>query len=140
MSPAQAAFLAQAASFRPAMTGGRDAALARLDAIARALDAAWRIPGLGVRIGLDPLLNLVPLLGPVASKGVSAYLLWEARRLGAPPRLIGRMIGNLCLDAAIGAVPLAGWVADGFWRANLRNLALLRAHLEGAGGAGAARR
>ncbi len=102
----------------------------RLERIARVLDSRWRIPGTGVRFGADAALNLIPGLGLVASKGVSAYLILEARRLGVPPGMLMRMIGNIGLDALISAVPVAGWIGDIFFRANLRNMALLRQHLD----------
>lgn len=102
----------------------------RLDGIARVLDSKWRLPGTGVRFGLDPVLNLLPGLGLVASKSVSAYLIWEAHRLGVPTRTLFRMIGHIGVDTVISAVPLAGWVGDVFYRANLRNMTLLREHLD----------
>jgi hypothetical protein len=102
----------------------------RLEAIARVLDSRWRIPGTGIRFGADAALNLVPGLGLLASKGVSAYLILEARRMGVPPRTLMRMLGNIGLDAVISAVPVAGWIGDVFFRANLRNMALLRKHLD----------
>ena len=110
--------------------GGREhAALARLEALARLFDSRWRIPGTGIRFGADAPLNLLPGLGTVASAGLSAYLILEARRLGVPMGTLLRMVGNVGLDAAISAVPLAGWIGDIFFRANLRNVALLRSHL-----------
>ena len=111
-------------------TGREDAARARLDAIARLLDSRWRVPGTGIRFGADAALNLLPGVGLVAAKAVSAYLIWEARRLGVPFGTLLRMVGNVGLDAVISAVPLAGWVGDVFYRANLRNMALLREHLD----------
>ena len=69
-------------------------------------------------------------VGLVAAKAVSAWLIWEARRLGVPKGTLLRMVGNVGLDALISVVPVAGWVGDVFWRANLRNVALLRGHLE----------
>ncbi|MGE0226510.1 MAG: DUF4112 domain-containing protein [Acetobacteraceae bacterium] len=102
----------------------------RLEAIARLLDSAWHIPGTGIRVGLDPVLNLIPGAGLLASKGVSAYLIWEAHRLGVPSGTLMRMIGNVAVDALISVVPLAGWIGDIFYRANLRNMRLLRRHLD----------
>ncbi len=120
----------------PAERAGREErARARLEAIARLLDSKWRIPGTGVRFGADAALNLLPGVGLLAAKGVSAYLIWEARRLGVPTGTLLRMVGNVGLDALISAVPLAGWVGDVFYRANLRNVALLREHLDRQGGA-----
>lgn len=106
-------------------------ALRRLDALARFLDSAFRIPVLGTRVGADALLNFVPGFGVVLAKGLTAYIIWEARRLGVPKPVLGKMLANLGIDFAISMVPLAGWVGDAFFRANLRNMALLREHLEG---------
>ena len=110
--------------------GREEGERARLEAIARLLDSRWRIPGTGIRFGADAALNLLPGGGLLAAKGVSAYLIWEARRLGVPTGTLLRMVGNVGLDALISAVPLAGWVGDVFYRANLRNMALLREHLD----------
>lgn len=106
------------------------AARVRLDAIARFFDSAFTLPGTNIRFGADALLNLFPGAGTLLSSGVSAYLVWEARRLGAPKILIGRMLANVGVDTVISAVPLVGWVGDVFFRANLRNMKLLRDHLD----------
>ena len=102
----------------------------RLDTLARFLDSAVRVPGTSIRFGADALLNLIPGVGTLTSKGMSAYLIWEARRLGVPPGTLLRMVGNVGVDFAISAVPLVGWVGDVFYRSNLRNMALLRDHLD----------
>jgi hypothetical protein len=95
---------------------------ARLEAIADLLDSRWRIPGTGIRFGADALLSLLPGLGPVVSTAISGYL-------GVPTGTVLRMVGNLGLDGLISAVPVAGAVGDVFFRANRRNMALLRRHL-----------
>jgi uncharacterized protein DUF4112 len=102
---------------------------ARLESIANLLDSRWRIPGTGIRFGADALLTLLPGLGPVVSTAISGYLIWEARRLGVSTGTVLRMIGNVGLDGLISAVPVAGAVGDVFFRANRRNMALLRRHL-----------
>ena len=102
----------------------------RLDTLARFLDSAVRVPGTNIRFGADALLNLIPGIGMLTSKGMSAYLIWEARRLGAPTGTLLRMVGNVGVDFAISAVPLMGWIGDVFYRSNLRNMALLRDHLD----------
>jgi hypothetical protein len=107
-----------------------DEARARLDALARFLDSAVRVPGTNVRFGADALLNLIPGVGTLTSKGMSAYLIWEARRLGVPAGTILRMAANVGIDFVISAVPVVGWVGDVFYRSNLRNMALLREHLD----------
>ena len=103
---------------------------ARLDTLARFLDRAVRVPGTKIRFGADALLNLSPGVGTLTSKGTSAYLIWEARRLGVPTGTLMRMAGNVGVDFVISAVPLVGWVGDVFFRSNLRNMALLRSHLD----------
>ena len=103
---------------------------ARLDTLARFLDSAVRVPGTKIGFGADALLNLIPGVGTLTSKGMSAYLIWEARRLGVPIGTLMRMAGNVGVDFVISAVPLVGWVGDVFFRSNLRNMALLRDHLD----------
>ncbi len=102
----------------------------RLDVLARFLDSAVRVPGTNIRFGADALLNLIPGVGTLTSKGMSAYLIWEARRLGVPTGTLLRMIGHVGVDFVISAIPLVGWVGDVFYRSNLRNMALLREHLD----------
>ena len=103
---------------------------ARLDSLARFLDSAIRVPGTNVRFGADALLNLIPGVGTLTSKGMSAYLIWEAHRLGVPMSTLLRMTGNVGVDFVISAIPVVGWVGDVFFRSNLRNMALLRRHLD----------
>jgi hypothetical protein len=107
-----------------------DETRARLDALARLLDSAVRVPGTNIRFGADALLNLIPGVGTLTSKGMSAYLIWEARRLGVPTGTLLRMAGNVGVDFVISAIPLVGWLGDVFYRSNLRNMALLRGHLD----------
>jgi len=56
------------------------------------------------------------------------YLLYEARRLGVPRTLFARMVANVMLEGLVGAVPFAGDAFDVFFRANRRNVALMRKH------------
>jgi hypothetical protein len=105
--------------------------LARLDGLARLLDTAFIIPGTGVRFGLDALIGLVPGIGDAITMAMALYIVKEARALGAPPLLIARMLVNVALDGVIGAVPLVGDAFDVAFRANRRNIALLREHLDG---------
>lgn len=107
----------------------RPETIARLDALARLLDAAVRIPGTNIRVGADAMLNLMPGVGTLVAKGLSSYLILEARRHGVPTGTLLRMAGNVAIDFAISVVPVVGWFGDAFFRANQRNIALLRAHL-----------
>lgn len=107
-----------------------DQALRRLEALAKLMDNAFVVPGTNVRFGLDGVIGLVPGVGDVISGLVSSYLIWEARRLGVSKWILGRMMANTLLDTTIGAIPLAGDVFDVMFRANVKNMALLRRHLE----------
>ena len=100
--------------------------LARLDAFASLLDTAFLVPGTNIRFGIDALIGLVPGIGDTITTLMSLYIVHEARQLGAPRHLIVRMLGNVALDGVVGAVPLLGDAFDVMWRANRRNLALLR--------------
>lgn len=103
----------------------------RLGGLAGFLDSVARVPGTEIRVGADVLLNLIPGLGMMVSKGFSAYLIFEARRLGVPTATLLRMAGNVGIDLVIGAIPIVGWVGDAFFRANIRNMALLSDHFDG---------
>jgi uncharacterized protein DUF4112 len=107
--------------------------LARLDALARLMDGAVTIPGTSIRMGLDGLIGLVPVAGDLVSGLVSSYLIWEARQLGASRWVIGRMMANAALDTLVGAVPVVGDAFDVLFRVNMKNMALLRRHLENRG-------
>ena len=110
--------------------------LARLRRLAFWLDAGIAVPGTSVRVGLDPLLGLVPGLGDAVGALLSAWLLVEAIRLGAPRATLARIGSNIALDALIGAVPLLGDAFDVVWKANLKNVALLERHAMDPAGAG----
>lgn len=101
-----------------------------MERVSRFLDSAFRVPGLGVRVGWDAPLNLIPGVGLAISVGLSIWIIWESIRLGAPRFLQLRMLTNVGIDALISMVPVIGWLGDLFFRANDRNLALLKAHLD----------
>lgn len=107
-----------------------EAAVARIEAVARLMDDLFVIPGTKVRVGLDSVVGLVPVVGDLIGKVISSYLIWEARRLGVSRLTMARMIGNSTLDAIVGIIPFAGDAFDVAFRANLKNLALLKRHLE----------
>lgn len=98
---------------------------ARLVALARLMDHSVRIPGLGLRIGLDPILGLVPGIGDAAGALISLYIVIEGVRLGASPRQVVMMLANIGIDLAAGAVPILGDIFDIAFKANTRNLAIL---------------
>ena len=106
----------------------RRAALDRLDMLATLFDTAFLVPGTNIRFGVESMLRLVPGIGDAAASALSFYLLYEAYRLDVPRLLLARMAANVMLEGAVGFVPVAGDAFDVFFRANRRNVALLRAH------------
>lgn len=106
------------------------ARLSRLRRIARLMDSSIGLPGTRFRFGLDGLFGLAPVAGDAASALVSLYIVWEARRLGAPPALVARMVGNVAIDTLGGSVPLLGDLFDATFKSNLRNIALLEAWVD----------
>jgi hypothetical protein len=106
--------------------------VAALRRLAELLDAAFVVPGKSYRVGLDPILGLIPGLGDIVSPLFTITILWEARELRLPRIVQLRMIFNVAVDAMLGAVPGVGDLFDFAWKANLRNLALLEGHAAGA--------
>jgi hypothetical protein len=94
-------------------------------ALVRLFDEAIQIPGTRIRLGLDFLLGLIPGAGDVAGAAAALWGVWLARRMGAPTALQIRMLGNVALDAAGGAIPLLGDLFDLAFRAHVRNRVLL---------------
>ena len=103
--------------------------IARLDALANLLDTAFILPGTNIRFGFDAMIGVVPGIGDAITTLMSLYIVHEARELGVPRHVVGRMLANVALDGIVGAVPFLGDAFDVMWRANRRNMALLRRHL-----------
>lgn len=101
----------------------------RIARIARLLDSAIAIPGTRIRLGLDPIIGLIPGAGDAVTTALSAYVVYEAYRAGLPAALILRMALNVVIDLIVSAVPVLGDIGDIFWRANQRNLAIFDDYL-----------
>ena len=110
---------------------GREEAQRRLQRIAKLMDSQIRVPVLGLRIGADAVLGLVPGVGDAITGLIGAYLIYEAQRLGVPRSAILRMVANIVFDTAVGAIPIAGDIWDFFFRANDRNMQILARHIGG---------
>ncbi|MGM0561453.1 MAG: DUF4112 domain-containing protein [Pseudomonadota bacterium] len=104
--------------------------LAELERLADLLDTRWRIPGTSIRFGLDGVASILPVAGDTATACVSAYLIWQSARLGASRMVLLGMAANVALDWAVGSISLLGTVFDVGFKANRRNVRLLRRHLE----------
>lgn len=102
---------------------------ADLDALATLTDSAFRIPGLNIRFGIDSIIGLIPGLGDFITTLMSLYVLAAGVRYGVPRATLARMGINVAIDAVVGAIPLLGDVFDVFWKANMKNVALIRRHV-----------
>jgi hypothetical protein len=94
-------------------------------ALARVLDNAVTIPGTKIRVGLDALIGLIPGGGDVAGAALSSIIVVMAMREGVPASVLWRMVANVAVDTAVGAIPVLGDLFDVAWRANARNAELL---------------
>lgn len=103
---------------------GTNERLRRLRSVAWLMDNSIPLPG-GYRIGADALIGLIPGIGDALGALISAYLINEARTMGAPRSVLLRMTGNVMIETVIGAIPFAGDLFDAAFKANMRNLALL---------------
>jgi len=110
------------------LTQGQQARLVALRRLAELLDSAFVVPGTTYRIGLDPIVGLVPWIGDLVSPLFTVALLWQARDVRIPKIVLGRMLFNAAVDAIIGVIPFAGDLFDFGWKANQLNMALLERH------------
>ena len=99
--------------------------LKRADRLARLLDSAIEVPVIGVRLGIDSLLGLVPGVGDATSALLGAYPVVLALRHRLPGFVVARLLGNIALDAVFGSIPLIGDVFDIGFKSNLRNQRLI---------------
>ena len=106
------------------------AALQRTRTVAHILDESVRIPGTNVRIGVDPVLGVLPISGDIAAALLSLYIVLEAARYGVPPRTLALMVLNIAVDIVSGSIPVLGTAFDAVWKANIRNVELLEAQIE----------
>lgn len=99
----------------------------RIRSLSVLMDQSIVLPS-GYRIGLDPLLGLVPGAGDVITALISLYLVYQSALLGLPKRVLARMLGNIALESLAGTFPVLGDIFDAVWKANMRNLRLLDQH------------
>jgi hypothetical protein len=114
----------------PAMPSDNSAALKRVQIVTHVLDNAIPIPGTRHRIGLDPIIGLLPGGGDLVGTVASVYIVAECLRFGLPKETLLRMLTNLSIDLMAGSVPVVGDFVDASWKANSKNLKLLQAHID----------
>ena len=113
-----------------AQGGEVEQSLRRLDRLATLLDDQFRLPIVDYRVGIDPLLGLLPGGGDWVTWVAGAYVIWGGASLGAPPRLLAIMAGNTVVDLVGGYVPILGDLFDATYKSNRRNVDLLYAYFE----------
>jgi hypothetical protein len=97
-----------------------------LEQLAKVLDDVFEIPGTGIRFGLDALLGLIPGFGDAISGATSMLIVMAGWRRGLPRITLARMVANVAIDSLLGAMPIFGDLFDVWWKANRKNLDLLR--------------
>jgi Domain of unknown function (DUF4112) len=112
--------------------GGTDPASVRrrIEGMERVLEGLFTLPGTNRRFGLDVILDFIPVGGSVVAAIMGSWLAWEARNLGMPKHAYVRMVGNIGVDALLGAIPFIGAVPDFFFKSNTRNLKIIKKHLD----------
>lgn len=102
----------------------------RVRKVSHLLDEAFRVPGTQFRVGLDPILGLLPVGGDLASALISLYIAFEGYRMEVPRHVLARMLANVAIDTFGGSVPVLGSIFDATWKANRKNRSLLERHID----------
>ncbi|HBH06500.1 MAG TPA: DUF4112 domain-containing protein [Flavobacteriales bacterium] len=97
-----------------------------VERVSKLLDSKFRIPGTGIRFGLDPLFGLLPVAGDIGTMVISLSLVYTMYRHGASGRLVAKMVGNVLIDVVLGSIPLIGIALDVYYKPNNRNVRLLK--------------
>jgi hypothetical protein len=102
----------------------------RIEVMEKLLERLFVIPGINRPIGLDVILDLIPVVGDIAAAALGAYIVWEAKNVGMSRWQITRMAGNVGFDWLLGLIPWVGAIPDFFFRSNTRNLKMIMRHLD----------
>jgi hypothetical protein len=104
----------------------------RVEAMEKVLERMFVIPGINRPVGLDVILDLVPVVGDIAAAALGSYIVWEAKNLGMPKWQMARMGGNVGLNWLLGlfsVIPVVGVIPTLLFRSNTRNLKIIKRHL-----------
>jgi len=100
-------------------------ALLKAQSLANTLDSAIKIPFIGLRVGMDSLIGLIPGLGDTIMLLASLRIVYLGHKLGLPSDLRTLMIRNAAIDYGLGFIPVIGDIVDVFFKANLRNVRIM---------------
>lgn len=102
----------------------------RMERLSKTMDSRFKLPGVGLRVGWDSILGLVPGMGDIVTAGPSVLMICEASRLGARKRAMARMGLNTGVDMVLGGIPVLGDAFDVFFKSHRRNATILRSELD----------
>lgn len=91
------------------------------------MDTKFKGP-FGFRFGLDGLIGLIPVVGDIITNSISLYIILRASFLGLPPIIILRMCLNLLIESLVGMLPVLGNIFDFGWKANIKNVELIKSY------------
>lgn len=112
-----------------AATAANQPALERARLVGTLLDESFAVPGTGFRIGLDPILGVLPVAGDSVASVASLYIVFVGLRLGLPSRVLAKMLGYVAIDFFTGSIPLLGIVIDAVLKVNKRNVATIESYV-----------
>jgi hypothetical protein len=101
-----------------------------VERMSKLLDSKFRIPGTSIRFGLDPIFGLFPVAGDLGTMLISLSLIYTMYQNGASGKLVAKMILNVLVDALFGSIPILGSFFDVYYKANNRNVRLLKQYYE----------
>ena len=90
------------------------------------MDEQFRLPGTKFRFGIDPIINLFPVVGDMTGFLISAGMLLAMARNGASSKVVVLMSINILVDTIIGPIPVIGHIFDFYFKSNTRNLRLMQ--------------
>ena len=102
----------------------------RVEAMERVMEGLFVIPGTNRKVGMDVVLDIIPIAGSTIAAGIGMWMAWEARNIGMSKVQMARMFGNVGVDWALGMIPFVGAIPDFFFRSNTRNLRIIKRHLD----------
>lgn len=104
--------------------------LEKLQKLSDLMDGAFIVPGTNIRFGFDSIVGLIPVIGDTLTVAVSGYIYSFAKQAGVPPHKRMRMVWNIFIDWLIGLIPLLGDIFDVAFKANIKNVRIIKTHIE----------